>query len=171
MIAIETRGNTRKELSLMYPPAHLEPAPESFALDRERRLRELDVRLDAGRTIPLVVIDANEDPAADATILAAVDGKLRARTKTDGDGRANIAVPEGETATLFVVPVEGAFGVQRIGSEPQRGRVRVHLPPAASSLLIRARTTDGREMPPFSLLMRYNGELMPAEVADELSAT
>lgn len=154
----------------VYPAEHLEPAPETFVLDRKTRLRELDVRLDPGRTIPIVVIDANDDPASDATVLVAVDGKLRARAKTDEDGRTNIAVPEGETATLFVVPAEGAFGVQRIARDQQRGRVRVHLPPASSSLLIRARTTDGREMPPFSLLMRYNGELLPFDVADELNA-
>ncbi len=154
----------------VYPPDHLEPAPQSFTLDRKTRLRELDIRLDPGRAVPLVVIDANEDPVSNAMILAAVDGNLRARTKTDEDGRANIAVPEGETATLFVVPSEGAFGIQRVARDQQPGRVRVHLPPASSSLLIRARTTDGREMPPFSLLMRFNGELVPAEVGDELSA-
>ncbi|HEX8617185.1 MAG TPA: hypothetical protein VF911_06345, partial [Thermoanaerobaculia bacterium] len=38
-----------------------------------------------------------------------------------------------------------------------------------SSLLIRARTTDGAPMPPFSLLMRYNGALVPLEVAEELT--
>jgi Carboxypeptidase regulatory-like domain len=152
----------------VYPADHLEPAPESFTLDRKTRLRELDVRADPGRTIPLVVIDANEDPVDKATVLAVVAGKIRARTKTDEDGRTSIAVPAGEAAALFVVPAEGAFGVQRIPRDQQTGRLRVYLPPASSSLLIRARTTDNREMPPFSLLMRYNGELMPAEVADEL---
>ncbi|HET8773668.1 MAG TPA: carboxypeptidase-like regulatory domain-containing protein [Thermoanaerobaculia bacterium] len=152
----------------VYPPEHLESAPESFTLDGKTRLRELDVRLDPGRTVPLLVIDAGDDPVDQATVLAVADGKIRARAKTDEDGRTNIAVPEGEAATLFVVPAEGAFSVQRLSRDPQRGRVRVYLPPASSSLLIRARTTDDREMPPFSLLMRYNGELMPAEVADEL---
>lgn len=152
----------------IYPGEHLESAPESFTLDRKNRLRELDVRLDPGRAIPLVVIDANDDPVHEATVLAVVEGQIRARTKTDEDGRTSIAVPAGESATLFVVPVQGAFGVQRIPRDQQPGRVRVYLPPASSSLLIRARTTDGREMPPFSLLLRYNGELMPVEVADEL---
>jgi hypothetical protein len=152
----------------VYPAEHLESAPESFTIDRKTRLRELDVRLDPGRAVPVLVIDASDDPVEKATVLAVTDGKIRARAKTDEDGRTNIAVPAGEAATLFVVPAEGAFGVQRITRDQQRGRVRVYLPPAASSLLIRARTTDNREMPPFSLLMRYNGELMPAEVADEL---
>jgi hypothetical protein len=152
----------------VYPLEHLDSAPESFTLDRKTRLHELDVRLDPGRAISVLVIDAGDDPVDQATVLAVIDGKIRARAKTDEDGRTNIAVPAGEGATLFVVPAEGAFGVQRITRDQQRGRIRVYLPPASSSLLIRARTTDNREMPPFSLLMRYNGELMPAEVADEL---
>ncbi|HEY0372205.1 MAG TPA: hypothetical protein VGD79_09405, partial [Thermoanaerobaculia bacterium] len=152
----------------IYPSDHLEGTPQTFTLDRKTRLHELDVRLDPGRTVPLVAIDANDDPVSGATVLAVADGKIRARTKTDEDGRATIAVPADEAATLFVLPSEGAFGVQRIARNVERGRIRVYLPPASSSLLIRARTTDGAEMPPFSLLMRYNGELMPAAVADQL---
>ena len=149
-------------------PLHLEPAPSTVTIDRAARLREVDFRLDAGRTIPLVVIDAHEDPVDQASVLAVVDGKVRARARTDEDGRTSIAVPEGESATLFVVPPDGTFGVQRIARDQERGRVRVYLPAPSSSLLIRARTTDNREMPPFSLLMRYNGELMPVAVAEEL---
>lgn len=152
----------------IFPSDHLETAPQTFTLDRKTRLHELDVRLDAGRAVPIIVIDANDDPVAGADVLAVADGKIRARSRTDEDGRATVAVPADESATLFVVPSEGAFGVQRVARGQERGRVRVYLPPASSSLLIRARTTDGAEMPPFSLLMRYNGELVPAEVADEL---
>ena len=48
-------------------------------------------------------------------------------------------------------------------------RLEVYLPSSTSSLQILARTTDGKTMPPFSLLMRYDGELMPAEVAEQLT--
>ena len=155
----------------VFPSDHLESSPQTFTLDRKTRLHELDVQLDPGRAVPIVVIDANDDPVGKATVLAVADGKIRARTTTDEDGRATVAVPADDTATLFVVPSEGAFGVQRIARDQSGGRVRVYLPPASSSLLIRARTTDGREMPPFSLLMRYNGELVPAAVAEELGET
>ena len=36
--------------------------------------------------------------------------------------------------------------------------------------MIRALTLDGKPMPPFNLLMRFNGELVPPVVADELQA-
>jgi hypothetical protein len=55
-----------------------------------------------------------------------------------------------------------------VAREHAGGRLRVDLPPPSSSLLIRARTTTGAEMPRFSLLMRYNGVLIPREAAEEL---
>jgi hypothetical protein len=56
-----------------------------------------------------------------------------------------------------------------VARDPVEGRLQVHLPRTSSSLLIRALTTSGATMPPFSLLMRYNGELVPPDVADELT--
>lgn len=149
---------------------HLEPAPLEFEFGSTGRRRELDVRLDAGRQVPLLILDEEQRPTAGARVFVAVGGKVCARSLADEDGRVSVALPEGESATLFVVPDHGAFAVQRIAREQDGGRVRIHLPRAGSSLLIKAQTTDGKPMPPFSLLLRYNGELMPPEVAEELAA-
>ena len=154
----------------VYPPRHLEPEPFAFTLDDARRLRELDVRLDAGREIPVTVIDRENDPVSEATVFAVTSGRLRSRTTTDEDGRASIAAPADEGVTLFVVGKEGPFGMLRVPREQTRGRLPIYLPRSTSSLLIRARTTAGETMPPFSLLMRYGGELVPPEVAEEMSA-
>jgi carboxypeptidase family protein len=152
----------------IFPAQHLEPEPFKFALDANARLRELDVRLESGRAVAVVVIDKENDPVANAQVFVVADAKLRSRTKTDADGRASVAVPAGESATLFVVPEEGPFGMQRIARESENGRLRIYVPQAPSSLLIRAQTTTGATLPPFSLLMRFNGELLPVEVAEEL---
>lgn len=154
----------------VFPPEHLEPEPVAFTLDDTHRLREVDLRLDAGRAVALTVIDRENDPVANAKIFAVTDGKLRARTATDEDGRATIAVPAGEAATLFAIGEEGPFGMLRVPREAEKGRLQFYLPRSTSSLLIRAQTTTGAAMPPFSLLMRYNGVLVPPEVAEELSA-
>ncbi len=159
-----------RQIVRVYPPQHLEPEPVAFALDDAQRLRELDIRVDAGRAVAVTVIDRENDPVAKARVLAVAEGKVRARTTTDEDGRASIALPEGEPATLFVVAEEGPFGMLRVPREQQKGRLPIYLPRTTSSLLIRAQTTTGGTMPPFSLLMRYNGELVPPEVAEELSA-
>ncbi|HEX7829015.1 MAG TPA: carboxypeptidase-like regulatory domain-containing protein, partial [Thermoanaerobaculia bacterium] len=137
-------------------------------LDDNARHRELDVKVDAGRSIAIVVIDKENDPVANAQVFAVADAKLRSRTTTDEDGRATVALPAGEAATLFIVPEEGPFGVHRVARESEKGRMQVYLPRTPSSLLIRAQTTNGATLPPFSLLMRFNGDLLPLAVAEEL---
>jgi len=153
----------------LYPPQHLEPEPVAFTLDPQNRLRELDVRLDRGRDVSIVVIDGENDPVSNAKVFAVADSRLCARTTTDEDGRATIAAP-GERTTLFVVAPDAPFGMLRIPRETPKERLRIHLARPTSSLLIRALRTDGKAMPPFSLLMRFNGEIVPPGVADELAA-
>jgi hypothetical protein len=150
-------------------PQHLEPEPLAFDLTHTAPLRELDLRLDAGRSVPIVVIDKQHDPVAHAKVFVVTDAKLRARGTTDEDGRADVPVPPGESATLFVIAEEGPFAMLRVPRDDEKRRLQVYLPSSTSSLLIRAQTLDGKLMPPFSLLMRYNGELVPPEVAEELA--
>jgi Carboxypeptidase regulatory-like domain len=151
-------------------PQHLAPEPVVFELTDAAPLRELDLRLDPGRPVPIVVIDKEYDPVANAKVFVVADAKLRARGTTDEDGRASVSVPAGEPATLFVVPEEGPFAMMRVPRDDAKGRLQIFLPSSSSSLLIHAQTTDGKTMPPFSLLMRYNGEVLPIEVAEELTA-
>ena len=153
----------------IHAPQHLEPEPIVFERTDAAPLRELDVRLDPGRSVAIVVIDKAHDPVANAKVFVVADSKLRARGTTDKDGRASVPVPSGESATLFVVPEEGPFAMTRVSRDSEKGRLQIYLPSSASSLLIRAQTTDGKSMPPFSLLMRYDGELVPTEVAEELT--
>lgn len=154
----------------IFPPHHLEPDPLVFDLGTNARQRELDVKLEAGREIAIVVIDRNNDPVANAKVFTVADAKLVARAATDEDGRAAVPVPRGQAATLIVVSEDGPFATHRVAREEVKGRAAIHLPTVSSSLLIRALTTDGQTMPPLSLLMRFNGELIPVEVAEELAA-
>ena len=149
-------------------PRHLEPEPVAFPLTSDAPLRELDLRLDPGRSVPVVVLDQKHDPVANAKVFVVADAKLRARGTTDEDGRASVPVPAGEPATLFVIAQEGPFAMMRVPRNDDQRRLQVELP-TASSLRILAQRTDGKTMPPFSLLMRYDGELVPAEVAEQLT--
>jgi hypothetical protein len=153
----------------IYSPRHLEPEPIAFQLTGAAPVRELDLRLDPGRSVPIVVIDKEHAPIANAKVFVVADSKLRARGTTDEEGRTSVPAPAGESATLFVVAEEGPFAMVRVPRNDEKRRLEVYLPSSTSSLLIRAQTTDGKTMPPFSLLMRYEGELVPIEVAEELT--
>jgi hypothetical protein len=147
---------------------HLDPSPVVVDLQSTKKGRELDIRLESGRAMTIVVTNADGHPIANAAVFAATDGRHRSRGTTEEDGTASLAVPESEPATLFVISPEGTFGVARL-DRADGSRLTLKLPRASSSLRIRARTTSGNPMPRFSLLMRYNGELVPLEVADELT--
>jgi len=147
---------------------HLEPSPIVFELDAAKASREVDILLDGGRSIPITVLDADEHPVANATVFTVAGARRRSRATTDQNGSTNLAIPTREGSSLFVIPDAGGFATMQL-APTQSGRLTVHLPRAASSLRIRARTTDGKPMPNFSLLMRYNGEVMPLEISDELS--
>ncbi len=161
-------------------PMYVEPEPIAFELDDRTRLRELDVRLDPGRTIAVRVTDADDEPVVNATVIALAGSRLgsriASRTTTDGDGRASVAAPADEETTLFVAARPSGLTVVRVSreavvpGEAVNERVRIELARPSSSLLIQARTTEGAAMPPFSLLMRYNGTLLPAEIGEELAA-
>jgi hypothetical protein len=151
-------------------PAYVEPVPIAFQLDKSAPLREVDIRLEPGRMVPLLVVSAEGHPVEQATVYALAGAKLCARTTTDEDGLTTIVVPERAEAVLFVIRREGGFAVARVARESNGKRLRVDLPPASSSLFIRARTNTGAEMPAFSLLMRYDGAVVPPEVLEELTA-
>ncbi|HEX7809390.1 MAG TPA: carboxypeptidase-like regulatory domain-containing protein, partial [Thermoanaerobaculia bacterium] len=52
----------------IFPTHGLEPEPIVFPLDDNARRRELDVKVDAGRSIAIVVIDKENDPVANAQV-------------------------------------------------------------------------------------------------------
>jgi hypothetical protein len=147
---------------------YLEPSPIAFDLDAAKPSRDLDIPLDTGMTIAIMVRDAGDHPVANAAVFAVLAARRRSRATTDENGSAILAVPVTGTSSLFVIPDAGGFTTMQLAPQ-QDGRLIVHLPKASSSLRIRARTTAGKPMPNFSLLMRYNNELMPLEIADELS--
>ena len=151
-------------------PKYLEPLPIVVDLDATKSRRDLDVPLETGIRTTVVVIDAGNRPVADAALFAVADARRRSRGSTDEKGSALLSLPESGAVTLFAIANEGGFAVVRLerGTE---GRVTLHLLRAASSLRIRASTTDGKPMPRFSMLMRYEGELMPLEVAEELTVS
>jgi Carboxypeptidase regulatory-like domain len=152
------------------PPMHLDPDPIPVQIGGANRLRELTFDVDRGRTLAVKVVDPRQTPVADAIVFAVAGTRVCSRAFTDGDGRTSVAAPAGEQATIFIVPRDGAFAAQRVAKN-DGGPLRIHLPPASSSLLIRTRTSTGADMPPFSLLLRYNGAVVPLEVAEALAST
>jgi Carboxypeptidase regulatory-like domain len=158
-----------KHIVTVVAPNYVQPDPIAFELDAKTRLRELDVRVDPGRPVAVLVTDAAGDPVVDATVFALAGTRLASRTTTDEGGRARVAALTGEEATLVVVARNAGFGVVRVLRDAGSERVRIELPRPSSSLHIQARTTGDAVMPQFSLLLRYNGTLLPPAIGEELA--
>ena len=150
-------------------PSHLVASPVQVELQRTLKERALEIRLETGRKLPIVALDADQHSVANATVVAISGGTLQSRTTTASDGRATVSVPAADASTIFVIPAAG-FGMARAAADAGLQPLRVDVRRAASSLVIRTRTTSGDSLPPFSLLMRYDGERLPAAVTEELES-
>jgi hypothetical protein len=152
-------------------PRYLQSSPVIFHLTEDERRRELDVKVDPGRLLPLQVVDSGGVAVDEAIIMAATGGSVRSHTKTDAHGTATVAVPTGEAATVFILPQEGSFAIVRVTAGAATERQRVVIPAPSSSLDVLARTTAGKPIQQVALLMRYNGEIVPPAVAEESTLT
>ena len=122
---------------------------------------EQRIVLDAGRARALTIVDAAGNAIANATILAVADADILAMTRSDAHGRATIATPKRANGVIWVLPPSGSLAVLRADSDA----TRVVVPEATASLHVDTLLADGTPLPRVSLLLRYNGELVPPEVA------
>jgi hypothetical protein len=147
------------------------PDDLSFAMAEGEHRRE--VELVAGQGFPrrVTVLQANGAPAVGATLVVATGSHLRSSSNSDLEGHAVLATPPDEESVLYVFPKEGSLLIRRFprplddakATEP----LLVELPKGESTVEVATRLDDGGVMPPVKLLMRFNGELVPPEVAQE----
>lgn len=149
-------------------PGHLDGAPVAFTLAEGDRLREIEVRLQPGVATPLEIVAHDGAPAAGAEVIAMTEGVRRSSAIADAVGRASIALPRGEPATLYAFPREGSFAVAQVTLAEAGARQRIVVPAGASSLRVVARTTDGKPLPDVALLLRFDGTIIPPAVGRHL---
>jgi hypothetical protein len=150
-------------------PRYLRPDATELVLAESDKSREVTIVLADGYERTLQVVDGHGVAREEATILCATGSKVRAMTTTDANGRATIGTPADEESTLYVVPREGSLAIATLRARDERHSLRIIVPPANASLNIETLTTEGAPLPEVALLMRVNGDVVPPEVARELS--
>ena len=123
-----------------------------------------NVVVDAGLSLPIEVVETDGKPVSGATIVCATGSTIHSTTRSDVLGRANVAAPPGADATLFVLSREGGIVAQPVASAR-----RITIPAGSASLQIDA-LADDAPLTGISLLVRYNGTIIPPEVARILGA-
>lgn len=114
-----------------------------------------NVVLDPGLGSSIEVVDAGGHAIPGVTVVCATGNSIRSITRTDVLGHALVATPRDGNAMLFAGLV--AQRAARSG--------RIVIPPGSASLQLELLVTDGMPLTDLPLLVRYNGAIIPPEVA------
>jgi hypothetical protein len=147
------------------------PDDLSFAMAEGEHRREVELVAAQGFPRRVTVMQANGAPAVGATLVVATGSHLRSSSNSDLEGRAVLATPPEEESVLYVFPKEGSLFIRRLprplDDANATAPLLVELPKGESTVEVATLLDDGGAMPPVKLLMRFNGELVPPEVAQE----
>lgn len=141
-------------------PAFLRPDNREIEIAQQDD-EQVDVTLQRGVVRGVDVVSAN-GVADKATIVVATGAVIRATAQTDAHGHATIPTPANVPGTIYVFPADGSLAVRRI--EPKPTALRIEVPEGAASIDVSTLTTDDQPVSELSLLMRYDGEIVPPEV-------
>lgn len=114
-----------------------------------------NVVLDPGLGSSIEVVDASGRAIPGVTVVCATGNTIRSITRTDALGHAHVATPRDGNAMLFAGLV-----AQRAARS-----ARMVIPPGSASLQLELLVTDGMPLTDLPLLVRYNGAIIPPEVA------
>jgi hypothetical protein len=148
--------------------------PQYMPFEAEVRLgaddgsRVLDIALQRGVAQALDIVTASGAPIGGARVLEGVlEDRVNPRLimSADASGRFVYRGAPGTSHLLYVVPRDGSFAVVRVTLPLQgEGEVRqVVVPPPSGSLRVKTVNPEGDPVPA-ALLLRYNGEFVPAAI-------
>jgi hypothetical protein len=154
--------------------AGIHPGPYELEVISQRHLlgdavafeaREADqvvwqqIAVNSGRPQSIDVVDNHGSPLPDALVVCTTEGSLRAVARTDFRGHAVLMTPPGDPGMAWVAPPAGSLAGLRLdrGLTP----AKIVVPPPSASLDVSLRTTTGEGVPHVSLLLRYNGVVVP----------
>jgi hypothetical protein len=115
--------------------------------------------VNSGRPQALDIVDDHGLPLPDALVVCMNDGDLRAVARTDMRGHAVLMTPPEDPGMVWVAPATGSIASLRLHRDQPVAKIVV--PPPSASLDVNLRTTTGEGVPHVSLLLRYNGVVVP----------
>jgi hypothetical protein len=118
-----------------------------------------EIVLNNGRPQSIDVVDSHGSPLPDALVACTTDANLRAAVRTDSHGHAVLMTPPGDPCMAWVAPANGSLAALRL--DRSAAPVKIVVPPPSASLEVSLRTTTGDGVPHISLLLRYNGMVVP----------
>ncbi|HYC92435.1 MAG TPA: carboxypeptidase-like regulatory domain-containing protein [Thermoanaerobaculia bacterium] len=177
-IGVVTDARGRFEYAGIEPGTHtlrvsaegyLGPDPMTVEATAADSVIERRIVLQAGRTRLLQIVDGSQKPVAGATVLTVSGESVLARASSGADGQVRIATPRTSASVVWVIPPGGSLAMVRLDHDDRSEPARVVVVPEAKGALeIETLLDDGTPMPNIRFLLRYNGELLPPDVAPML---
>ncbi len=138
------------------------PVETSYRFAEAESSHKVTLRLDAGATCRVTIVDHRGNPAVDVPVM---DFRGLTRTGyvgTDGSGTALVLVPEGETRDVYVVPRDGSLGFTTLRAGVPKATLR--FAEGSSRIILRAESDKGAPIPNVAAVIRYEGRILPMEV-------
>jgi hypothetical protein len=134
----------------------------AYVFAEPEQTRRLTVRLDPAIPVKLSVIDARGAAVAGASVMDFAGLQPIGRAVTDASGVAQLLVAEGAVRDVYVFPRNGSFGFIRLTGETREATLRVV--DGTSRLVVKAESEAHEPIPDVSVVVRYNGTVLPFEV-------
>lgn len=155
--------HTIKAAARGYPPMEM-----TYSFREPEESRSLTLVLDAATTVPLTVTDAHGAPVMEARVLTFAGLKSVGLGATDPTGVVSILVPENESRDVYVIPRDGSLAFTQVNARTQNPRLRVH--DGNCRIVLRTESSAHEPIPNVSVVVRYNGKILPLEVLESMAA-
>lgn len=142
---------------------YLDAPPREFEIAAEEREHEVHIVLTPGVVRRIEVKDAHGLAVANAQVLCATESAVLAVAKTNALGRAEIATVNDAGAALFIFPADGSLAVREL-----RDDLKITMPRASAALHINALGDGDAPLANVSMLIRYDGHIIPPAVLEHV---
>jgi len=142
--------------------------PRTIRIDESVPQRVLDLKISKGLARPIRVVTRAGAPIAGALVIETVNQTVTGSLTTDQFGRTIVHSPERQSAVIYIVPQEGSFAIVRLPSSPAKDEQVITVSDGTAMLELHAMTTSGKPLPDLRFVMRFDGEMIPGEVAETL---
>ncbi len=142
------------------------PAEVKYSFLEPEQSRSIVIRLDTASPVTLTVRDSRGVPVSGARVLDFRGLERVGISVTDPSGIARLTLPEDEIRDVFVVPRDGSLGFLQVRGGTKEASLRIG--EGVSRLVVRMESESRQPIPNLSIVVRYNGRLLPLEVLDEL---
>ncbi|HEX2061918.1 MAG TPA: carboxypeptidase regulatory-like domain-containing protein [Thermoanaerobaculia bacterium] len=154
------------EHTLRAAAAHHPPMEMTYSFRAPEERRSLSVRLDAAVPVRVHVTGPRGAPIDGARAMHFRGLGRLGISRTDPGGLVEIPVPEDVPSELWVVPRDGSFGFLPLSADA--GELSLRIAEGTSRIVLRAESEARVPIPNVSVVVRYNGRVLPADVIEAL---